>query len=567
MIRQKGVSGKTHSDPPAMNQFVFIFPYIARHLGKLASALAGLMVVSGASLVFPYVLKLMVDAVTVKQGSIIVNPVMVAVVAAVLLLVAVAGYASQVILQDLGFLLRNTLRRELFASLLYRPLRFHRRQRIGELSARAMEDVGRLQPLYANLVGPVFQHLMISIGCFALLLSISLPGTVVVVAVMLVPVPVILSTSRMIFNHFATGTAFHARSNALLEEMLTAIREVKVFSREQHVLRRYRAYQDAAMASEHASSKRQAFVQQSIVLVLSGILLGIFIASAQGWLPRTWSAGDAIAFYLYAYTLMMSTVAIGKAYMQYHGMIGALCRVRELIEEEEAASVNGQIARERLTGDVEFRGVSFSYNDGSPVLKDVSFHIAHRSWYLITGVSGSGKSTIANLIVGLYFPTAGLINIDSIPLEDWDICSLRSRVGYVPQETMLFHGTLRENILLANPELGAEQLSELLRIACVDRFVHELPDGIDTLVGERGYTLSGGQKTRVAIARALALDPDILILDEANAMLEEDVETALWQNLYALRSERTTIIMTHHWERIPAVYEHHIIAPAPHSDP
>jgi ABC-type bacteriocin/lantibiotic exporter with double-glycine peptidase domain len=185
------------------------------------------------------------------------------------------------------------------------------------------------------------------------------------------------------------------------------------------------------------------------------------------------------------------------------------------------------------------------------VLEDASFSVDHGEWQIITGPSGGGKSTLANLIMGFYRADSGSIRVSGVPIERWDKKSLRSQIGYVGQDPVLFHGTLRDNITFACSGGPSDGLSRAIEQSCLDDLVDSLPDGLDTLIGERGYTLSGGQKSRVAIARAIILDPPLLILDEANAMLESELEIRLWNNLAGIRGSKTTIIISHHCENIP----------------
>jgi len=215
--------------------------------------------------------------------------------------------------------------------------------------------------------------------------------------------------------------------------------------------------------------------------------------------------------------------------------------------------INEQGHKGTIKGAIELSEVNFSYDKEMSILSHVSIEIPEGEWTVFTGVSGAGKSTLASLIMGLYEPVSGTIRIGGIPLSGWDKEALRNQMGYVGQDPFLFHGSLRENLMIGTKIADGLLLNEVLRVACLDQVVKDMPEGLETIIGERGFTLSGGQKSRVAIARALLHSPAILILDEANAMLEPLLEQELWNRLRDHRRSRTTVIFTHHTERIPDI--------------
>ncbi|MBL0176150.1 MAG: ABC transporter ATP-binding protein [Ignavibacteria bacterium] len=542
---------------------LLLLPFLRARAVKLAFAFAAVLLVACTSLLYPVLLKWMIDAVSGPRAPVFERPVLlVAALAALFALSSVAGYYAHAATMEAGFLLRNELRARFFERLLARPLTFHRAQQTGELSARAIDDIGRLQPFFAGLLAPALQQMLVVAGCIALMALLHPLMTAAAIGLMLVPIPFLRFSGTRILGFYTDSTALHARASALFEETLVGIREVQSFSREETQASRYRALHRDALRGEMRAAKRQAGAQQGVSFLLGIVLLGVFFVSATRVVFPEWPVSGAVAFYLYAYTLAMASVALGRLYLTWQGLAGALRRTSALfLDASTTAPPASGVHRAPVLGAVAFRGVSFSYVPGIPVLEDFSLSVAAGEWLVVEGASGCGKSTIAALLPRLCDAQGGEILIDGIAIGAWDLAHLRGSIGLVAQEPVLFHGTLRENILFAPGDADPERLEQVLAASCVDQFLDALPGGLDTLVGERGTTLSGGQKSRIAIARALLLDPAILVLDEANAMLDADLEILLWTRLRAERAGKTTIVLGHHVSRIPPPYSHIALHP------
>ena len=243
-------------------------------------------------------------------------------------------------------------------------------------------------------------------------------------------------------------------------------------------------FRSRAFDSELKAAKLHVRVNQATYFLLSVMLLSIFYVGTTHTIFADWSLGGVIAYYFYAYTMMMAFVSVGKIYLAFQNIAGPLDRVLELLEEREPVSrIQHVLQSSDVEGRIEFRDVSLSYNSEKIVLQDLSFEVSSGSWLLITGPSGSGKSTIANLIMGFHEPQRGLVLIDRMPVPRCDLSSLRRRIGYVGQDPFLFHGTLSENIAFSQDELGEERLQELVQLCCLDELVSDLPNGLQTLIG------------------------------------------------------------------------------------
>ena len=532
-----------------------LWPYARQWQLRIGLALAGLTIVSLTSLVYPWLLKLMVDRLSGRVDSPFNMTMLFSLLLLLFVIASVVGYYQQKEMKMLGLRLRNRLRIALYERLLARPMVTLRQIQVGEISSRATEDIGRLQTVFSNLLAPAFQNLLFIGGCLFLMASLSRPATLLVLCLVFMLIPLIYVLGKKIRHKSSLSQADHAHANAFFEESLVAIREIKAFGREKLEVRRYSSLLTHALENETAASIMQVKVNQIIYALFSGALLLIFFAGMSGVMFPVWSTGDVVAFYFYSYTMTMAILSLGRISLSYQEFAGALERVVELLEDgqhNEPAPDTPHTAA--IRGRVVFDGIVFSYEPQKPVLNNLSLVVNAGEWYLITGPSGSGKSTLAGLLMGFSRPQHGMITIDNIPLAQWHPRTLRRQIGYVGQDPMLVHGTLRENICFLDAPVTDEQLHHAITLSCLDELLHSGTVGLDTVVGERGYTLSAGQKVRVAIARAILHAPSILILDEANAGLEPELEERLWRNLAGSRGDKTTIILSHHFEHIPEIY-------------
>lgn len=502
--------------------------------------------VSAASLLYPWLLKLMVDRVSGAGHRLPGLPVLGAGLAAVFLVSALLGYHSQVIMSGLGFKLRNSVRLRMFGSLLARPMSHHRNTRVGDFSSRVTDDAARLQSLFTGLFAPAYQNFLFIAGCLILMLLLNPEATLIVVACTAICSVLILRFGSKLRTMSAKSQTDHAEGNALLEESLVGIREVKSFTRETSRLRQYATFLTKALSTELTAARSQARISQSLYLLFSSLLLGIFIAGTTGTVFPGWTLGGVIAFYFYTYTLVMAVVSSGKIVLNYQSLSGSVARLSEYLSDdptEQPASIPA--CAPEVRGRIEFRNVAFAYRQDVPVLENCSFEIPEGMWTLLTGPSGSGKSTISHLLLGLDRPRRGEVFVDDRPLAQWDVGHLRRQIGAVGQEPILFHGTIEDNIVMGRAHPGIERLEELYDLCCLHELIASLPLGADTPIGERGVSLSGGQRVRIALARALLFRPPILILDEAGALLDPSLERTLWRKLERARRGATTLCISH----------------------
>ena len=336
-----------------------------------------------------------------------------------------------------------------------------------------------------------------------------------------------------------------AAANVIVEETLQSISTVKSFVGEAYEVNRYgKGLEKVVRVALAAAKYRGAFIS-FIIFALFGGIVGVMWYGTSLVASGEMSVGELVSFVLYTTFIGGSIAGLGDIYSQLQKAIGSSERVVELLAEEEEAGIGAQIIG--IKGTIDFDEVGFQYPTRTEVevLKGVSFQIQSGEKVALVGPSGAGKSTIIHLLLRFYEVTTGQIRIDGEPITHWNLASLRSKIGIVPQEVLLFGGSIRENISYAKPTATEEEIILAAKKANAWQFISQFPEGLDTLVGERGIKLSGGQRQRVAIARAILKDPAILILDEATSSLDAESEALVQEALNELMKGRTTLIIAH----------------------
>jgi subfamily B ATP-binding cassette protein MsbA len=349
-----------------------------------------------------------------------------------------------------------------------------------------------------------------------------------------------------------------AESSAVAEESISGVRVVKSFEREPYEVERFNAAtQDVYDASLRLARIRATF-GPLIGLMFFFALAGILWFGSQEVSAGRLNAGELVAFLLYGGVIAGGISALATVFSQFQEAIGATKRLFEILDTEPKIQ-DAANAREigRVDGRITLNDVSFAYEDDVEVVSEISIDIAPGEILALVGPSGAGKSTLFNLIPRFYDPTKGVVTLDGADLRELKVASLRANIAIVPQDTLLFSGSVRENIRYGRLEANEDDIVAAARAANAHDFIQELPQGYDTLVGERGVKLSGGQRQRVAIARALLKDPRILLLDEATSALDSESEGLVQEALGRLMQGRTTIIIAH---RLSTVQVAHRIA-------
>lgn len=437
------------------------------------------------------------------------------------------------------------IRLALYGRLVRLPIRFFDQRRTGELISRITSDVGLLQDTFSTTLAELFRQIVTLVAGIAFLLFTTPKLTVFMLGTF--PVLVLIA---MIFGKFIRKLSKKtqdelAAANVIVEETLQSISTVKSFVGEAYEVSRYgKGLGRVVGVALEAAKYRGAFIS-FIIFALFGGIVGVMWYGASLVASGEMSVGALVSFVLYTTFIGGSIAGLGDIYSQLQKAIGSSERVLELLEEEEEAK--GGVAITDFKGTIDFDAVGFFYptRPEVAVLKGVSFRVDAGEKVALVGPSGAGKSTIIQLLLRFYEAGQGQILVDGQPLTHWNLAALRGKVGIVPQEVLLFGGSIRENIGYAKPGASEEEIVEAAKKANAWQFISQFPEGLDTLVGERGIKLSGGQRQRVAIARAILKDPAILILDEATSSLDAESEALVQEALNELMKGRTTLIIAH----------------------
>jgi ABC-type multidrug transport system fused ATPase/permease subunit len=438
------------------------------------------------------------------------------------------------------------LRFKSFRHLVFSPITFFDKSKVGELTSRIATDINMLQETFNTTIAEFVRQIITIVGGIIMIFLISpkLSG------IMLAIVPII-AVSAVVFGKFIKKLSKQAQdasaeSNSLVEEALSSIKVVKAYANEFFELKRYRNKIDEIKELSIKGAKWRGVFASFIILCFFGSVSFIVWSGTNMVKSNEIPLNDFVKFILYTIFIAASFGGVSSLYGSIQKAIGATERLLDLVEEpEENISETSEIPK--LNGIIEFKNVAFTYptRQDISVLNGITFTIDAGKKVALVGTSGSGKSTIAALVMRLYNNYTGDILFDGKPATSFELHHIRKNTALVPQEVMLFSGSIKENILYGNPNASEHQVLEAAKQANAWDFISSFPEGLNTLVGDRGVQLSGGQKQRIAIARAILKNPTILILDEATSSLDVESEKLVQDALNTLMQNRTTLIIAH----------------------
>ena len=437
------------------------------------------------------------------------------------------------------------LRNDLYSKIQTLSFAYHDKNQTGQLMIRATDDVEKVRLF-------IGQGLLQLVGAFILLM-----GTIIILfstnASLAWTVMPILPIALVLFMFFASASRPMfalvqqklSALNTVLQENLAGIKVIKAFTRERQQQERFKARADDTMNQAIKLSRLFTFMFPLVFMIANLGQATILYVGGKGIIAGTLSLGAWQEFSMYLMYLFMPIMMMGMIITQFGQASASADRIFEILDaKNDITDKPGAIKLPAVKGDVKFENVTFRYfGTGEPVLSDVTFEAYPGETIALLGATGSGKTTIINLLPRFYDPTDGQITIDDYDLRDVTLESLRSQIGIVLQETTLFSGTIRDNIAFGKPDATQEQIEAAAKAAQAHDFILSFPEGYNTHVGERGTTLSGGQKQRVAIARALLLDPHILILDDSTSSVDLTTEAAIQSALDVLMKGRTSFVI------------------------
>jgi ABC-type multidrug transport system fused ATPase/permease subunit len=441
------------------------------------------------------------------------------------------------------------LRNDAFSKMVFMPMDFFNTNKVGELTSRVSSDITQIQETLRTTIAEFFRQIVIIVGGISFLFFISWKLALIMLATVPVMALIAVFFGRYIRRLSKEAQNFSANSNAIVEEALTGIANVKAFTNEYFNINRFRKNtQEMRDLNVRSGVWRGLFVSFIIFCLFGAIVFIVWqgLLMTQGAHPELSKEG----FYQFVlFTIMMgaSVGSLPDLYANIQKAIGATENLMDIVNGQSELDLHPGTKKNKITGEIEFKDVKFSYpqRNDMQVLKSVSFTIQPNQTFAIVGASGSGKTTITNLLLGFYKSDVGQVLVDGVSVNDYDLNHLRENMAIVPQEVMLFSGTIQENIRFGQTESTDEQVVVAAQQANAWEFIESFPDGMQTEVGDRGIQLSGGQKQRVAIARALLKNPSILILDEATSALDSESEKLVQDALQNLMKNRTSLVIAH----------------------
>jgi ABC-type multidrug transport system fused ATPase/permease subunit len=526
-----------------------VFPEIWKLIKPRRLLLGGsflLMIVNRFSgLILPASTRYLIDNVMGKH-QLHLLPIIVGVVVTATIIQGATSFTLTQLLSKEGQRLIAELRMKVQAHIGRLPVAFYDATRTGTLVARIMTDVEGVRNLIGTGVIDFFGGLLTAIFAFGYLIHLSVQMTLVTFVILVIFGLILQRAFKTIRPIFRERSKINSEVTGRLTESLGGVRVVKGYHAEASEANVFSAGVNRLLRNVISSLTAQSLMSlaSTAVLGLVGALI-MYLGAHQVVAGRLTTGGYVtyVMFLAFMIAPIVQLVAIGT---QLTEAIAGLDRTTEILSElEEDSSPTRTQVLGPIRGDVVFRDVTFEYDPGKPVLHGISFESRPGTVTALVGSSGSGKSTIISLVCAFHTATTGQVLVDGVDLATVQLSSYRNQLGVVLQETFLFDGTIRENILFSRPDATEEQLMEACRIARVDEFAERFPDGYETIVGERGVKLSGGQRQRLSIARAILADPRILILDEATSSLDSESEAMIQGGLNHLMEGRTTFVIAH----------------------
>jgi ABC transporter fused permease/ATP-binding protein len=538
---------KAKINKTSLKKAMRLFQYVGKHKWKLHLGLVFLLFTGATALVFPWMLGDLIKSVEVKHFDKI-NQIGIYLII-VLTFQSVFSYFRIYLFVNFTENTLAVLRQKLYAQMIQLPMSFYAEQRVGDLNSRISSDIAQLSDTLTTTIAEFLRQFILIIGGIILLMVISPKLTILMLAI----VPVV-AVAAVIFGRFIRKTSREvqdkiAESNTIVQETLQGITNVKAFANEYFENLRYRKSTESIVQKAIQGGKYRGAFASFIIFCLFGAIVsviwyGVYLASRDQLF-----IGDLIKFILYSVYVGASFGGIAELYAQIQKAVGATERVFEILDEQpETLDIKEhQVITHRIEGNVIFEELAFTYPSRKEiqVLKNISLSVKKGETIAIVGPSGSGKSTIVSLLLRFYDPESGAILIDGKDARQYSLTELRNNMAIVPQDVLLFGGTIMENIAYGKPGATVEEITEAARKANALEFIDTFPEKLETIVGERGIKLSGGQRQRIAIARAVLKDPSILILDEATSSLDSESERVVQEALDKLMVGRTSFVIAH----------------------
>ena len=528
-----------------MKDFAKILKYARPYKKSLIFAFLCLVLTSMINLVLPLIVRNMINAVIVLKDSGVLDTLTRDLVL-IILFQAVFAVTHNYIFGFVGYRMTTDFRIDFFSHIQSLSLRFFNDRRVGEILSRMSNDISVIQNALVTIPVAVLRQTITLLGGLAIIfyLNWKLTGLILLVLPPLMLFARIFGKRLRVFSEKVQDKL--AKAAVVLEEGVSSIKIVKSYTREAHEQKRFEKEIETAFEESVRKVRISSFFGPFILgltFLISALL--IWYGGYQVMQGAT-TPGELAAFFLYALIIAGPIGMFVRIYTQVQEALGAVRRVYEILDTEPLIkSPENPVALSGIEGKIEYENVTFGYREESPVLKNVSFEILPGETAALVGPTGAGKSTVIQLLHRFFDPDKGCVKIDGHDIRRLELKNFLEHIALVPQETLLFGGSVRENILYGKLDATEEELITASKSANAHEFIRQLENGYDTLVGEKGVKLSGGERQRIAIARALLKNPKILVLDEATSALDNRSESLIQEAMDRLMANRTTIIIAH----------------------
>lgn len=521
-----------------------LFQYIKPYRVEFSFGLFFLLLSTAASLIFPALMGQLVDSASDKLISNI-NEIAIALLV-LFALQAIFSYFRIVLFVNVTEKTLAVIRQETYAHLIKLPMNFFSKRRVGELNSRIASDISLLQETFTTDLAEFIRQILIVIGGIAFLSFTSVKLTLFMLAIIPAMMLAAVFFGKYIKRFSKQVQEKVAESNTIIEETLQGISNVKAFTNEFFEINRYTKKTNEVMNIAKKGGRYRGAFASFIIFCLFGSIVAVIWYGVLMINSNELSIGELFTFILYSVFIGASVGGMADIYAKLQKAIGATEHLMDILDEEKE-DINSKYDAEAVRGQIQFKDLSFAYPNRADVqvLKNLNFTVKQGQNIALVGPSGAGKTTLTSILFGFYKIEEGQITIDNKNIEDYDLHFLRKQIAIVPQDVLLFGGTIKENIAYGKLDANDEEIEEAAQKANALNFINDFPEKMDTLVGERGIQLSGGQRQRIAIARALLKNPSILILDEATSALDSESEKLVQEAMDILMKGRTSIVIAH----------------------
>lgn len=528
-----------------MNTYKRLMSYVRPYLPRLLLAVLCIIAAASANLYVPWVIKEVIDKVLADKDIMMLNTIALGIVV-VYLLRGVFFYGQTYLMSYIGQRVIIDIRQAVYRHLQRLSLSYYEKKQTGTIMSYITNDVAALQGALVDSIIELVTELSILTGSVVMMFYLHWKLSLLT----LVTTPLVAYTMSIFGKKLrATSTVMQERAadiTSVLQETISAVRVVKSFVREDYEIERFAKENFFNFRAQMKNAQLMALLTPVIEFLAAVGVTGIIWYGGWEVINGNLTAGALIAFLVYAVNLSNPIKRLSRVYANIQRALAAAERVFVVLDTKpEIQDMPGAMELPAIDGEVAFHKITFEYKPGEPVLSNISLEAKVGQMVAIVGPSGAGKTTIANLIPRFYEPTQGYVSIDGIDIKTVTLDSLRKQIGIVPQETVLFNGSVYDNILYGDLDANYDEVISAAKAANAHNFITEMPDGYDTQIGERGSKLSGGQRQRIAIARAILKNPRVLILDEATSALDTESEKLVQEALDKLMIGRTSFVIAH----------------------